>query len=51
VAAELGDSLRAVDDPELRAVLESLARGLSSGEGTQTISAIPVIGTIGDKRR
>jgi len=36
--------------PELRAVLESLARGLSSGEGAQ-VTAIPVIGTIGDKRR
>ena len=28
-AAELGDSLRAIGDPELRAVLESLAVGLS----------------------
>ncbi|HZG45871.1 MAG TPA: DciA family protein [Allosphingosinicella sp.] len=48
--AELGDSLREVGDPELRAVLESLARGLSSGEGAR-VTAIPVIGTIGDKRR
>jgi hypothetical protein len=48
--AELGDSLRQVGDPELRAVLESLARGLSSGEGAG-VTAIPVIGTIGDKRR
>lgn len=48
--ADLGDSLREVGDPELRAVLESLARGLSSGEGAQ-VTAIPVIGTIGDKRR
>jgi hypothetical protein len=50
VPAELGDSLREVADPELRAVLESLARGLSTGEGTP-VTAIPVIGTIGDKRR
>ena len=50
VPAELGDSLRGIGDPELRAVLESLARGLSTGEGTQ-VTAIPVIGTIGDKRR
>jgi hypothetical protein len=48
--ADLGDSLRGIGDPELRAVLESLARGLSSGEGAQ-VTAIPVIGTIGDKRR
>jgi len=48
--AELGDSLREIGDPELRAVLESLARELSSGEGAQ-VTAIPVIGTIGAKRR
>jgi hypothetical protein len=48
--ADLGDSLREIGDPELRAVLESLARGLSSGEGSG-VTAIPVIGTIGDKRR
>jgi hypothetical protein len=32
-AAELGDSLRAIGDPELRAVLESLAIGLSLTAG------------------
>ena len=31
--AELGDSLRAIGDPELRSVLESLARGLSLTAG------------------
>lgn len=51
VPAELGDSLRDIADPELRAVLESLARGLASGEGAAMVKAIPVIGTIGDKRR
>lgn len=51
IAADLGDSLREIGDPELRAVLESLARGLSTGEGTPMVTAIPVIGTIGDKRR
>ena len=51
VPAELGESLREVADPELRAVLESLARGLSSGERAPMVTAIPVIGTIGDKRR
>ena len=51
LAPDLGDSIREIGDPELRAVLESLARGLSSGEGTPMVTAIPVIGTIGDKRR
>jgi len=51
VPADLGDSLREIGDPELRAVLESLARGLSSGKGADRVTAIPVIGTIGDKRR
>lgn len=51
VPADLGDSLREVADPELRAVLESLARGLGSGEGAPMVTAIPVIGTIGEKRR
>ncbi len=51
VPAELGESLREIADPELRAVLESLARSLSSGEGAPVVTAIPVIGTIGDKRR
>ena len=44
---ELSDSLREVADPELRACLESLARGLASGEGTPIVSAIPVVGRIG----
>ena len=50
--AELGDSLREVADPELRACLESLARGLTSGEGTPTVTTIPVVGRInGDRKR
>jgi hypothetical protein len=48
---DLGDSLRDIPDPELRAILESLARGLSTGEGAGAVTTIPVIGTIGDKRR
>lgn len=40
VPLELGDSLRAVGDPELRAVLESLARGIATTE------TIPVIGRV-----
>jgi len=40
VPVELGDSLRAVGDPELRAVLESLARGIATTE------SVPVIGRV-----
>jgi len=47
--AELGESLREIGDPELRAVLESLARNLASGKGSELI--IPVIGTIGDRKK
>ena len=36
---ELGDSLRAIVDPELKAVLESLAQGVAATRG------VPVIGT------
>lgn len=39
VPMELGDSLRAVSDPELRAVLESLARGIATNE-------VAVIGSV-----
>jgi hypothetical protein len=49
--AELGDSLREVADPELRACLESLARGLSSGEGAPVVTTIPVVGRIGGERK
>ncbi len=40
VPMELGESLRAVGDPELRTVLESLARGIATAE------AIPVLGKV-----
>jgi hypothetical protein len=54
--AELGDSLREIDDPELRACLESLARGLSQSDGrpesaVPLVSAIPVVGRIGGERK
>ena len=35
IPVELGDSLRDIGDPELRAVLESLARSLGSEEGNE----------------
>ncbi len=40
VPVELGDSLRAVGDPELRTVLESLARGIATAE------SLPVMGRV-----
>jgi hypothetical protein len=49
VPAELGDSLRAIADPELRACLESLARGVAASEGQAAfneVTAIPVIGKL-----
>jgi hypothetical protein len=51
---ELGDSLREIADPELRACLESLARGVAASSGASAPAAsvaIPVIGRIGEKKR
>ena len=48
---DLSDSLREIADPELRAVLESVAHGLSRGEGhgaTPDMMAIPIVGKIGE---
>ena len=53
IPAEMGDSLRSIADPELRACLEALARGVAASEGpgagTATL-AIPVIGRIGETK-
>lgn len=38
IPVELGDSLRGIGDPELRAVLESLAQGLANSSGLPKIS-------------
>jgi len=49
IPAELGDSLRIIADPELRACLESLARGVAASEGqpvTNEVMTIPVIGKL-----
>jgi len=51
IPADLGDSLREVADPELRACLESLARGLGDGEGAPVVTAIPVVGKIGGGKK
>ncbi len=50
IPREMGDSLREVADPELRACLESLARGLVAGEGAPVVTTIPVIGRIGGEK-
>ena len=47
IPADLGDSLRSIADPELREVLEALARGVAASEGRTTqLVAIPIIGKI-----
>jgi hypothetical protein len=51
IPAGLGDSLREVADPELRACLESLARGLGARDAAPAVAAIPVVGKIGDLKR
>jgi hypothetical protein len=51
IPAELGDSLREIVDPELRTCLESLARGLSSGDGAPAAPTIPVVGRIGGENK
>jgi hypothetical protein len=52
IPAELGDSLREVADPELRAILESLARGVAANEAALGPAvAIPVLGRIGETKR
>jgi hypothetical protein len=44
---ELGDSLRQVGDPELRACLEALARGLADGKGADGgVASIKVLGKL-----
>jgi hypothetical protein len=52
IPADLGDSLREVADPELRACLESLARGVAANEAALGPAiAIPVLGRIGETKR
>jgi hypothetical protein len=52
IPVELGDSLRAVADPELRACLESLARGVAANEAALGPAlAIPVLGRIGGETK
>jgi hypothetical protein len=47
VPAELGDSLREIADPELRACLEALAQSVVGGQGGGgEVTRIPVIGKV-----
>ena len=51
IPVDMKDSLRDIADPELRECLESLARGLAAGDGAPVISAIPVVGRIGERKK
>jgi len=52
IPVELGESLREVADPELRAILESLARGVAANEAALGAAvAIPVLGRIGGETK
>jgi hypothetical protein len=54
IPVEMGDSLRGIADPELRACLEALARGVAAGQeksGGGASVAIPIVGRIGEKKR
>ena len=52
IPVELGDSLRQVADPELRACLEALARGVAANEAALGAAiAIPVLGRIGGETK
>lgn len=52
IPVELGDSLREVADPELRACLESLARTVAANEAEPGAAvSIPVLGRIGGETR
>ena len=47
IPTDIGDSLRAIADPELRAVLEALARGVAESEGRAAeMMTIPVVGKL-----
>jgi hypothetical protein len=53
IPADLGESLRGIADPELRACLEALARGVAetkTGGAPATALAIPLVGRIGERK-
>ncbi len=47
IPTDIGDSLRSIADPELRAVLEALARGVAESEGRAAeMTTIPIVGKL-----
>ena len=46
IAPELGDSLRSIDDPELRTCLEALERGIAESEPQPSEATIKVVGRL-----
>jgi hypothetical protein len=48
---DMKETLRDIADPELRQCLESLARGLTAGDGAPVVAAIPVVGRIGERKK
>ncbi|PSJ37624.1 DUF721 domain-containing protein [Sphingomonas deserti] len=53
IPQEMSDSLREIADPELRTVMEALARGVAAGEGQGlgVTVALPIVGRIGEKKK
>jgi hypothetical protein len=53
ISQEMSDSLREIADPELRTVMEALARGVAAGEGQGpgVTVALPIVGRIGEKKK
>jgi len=47
---DMKETLRDIADPELRECLESLARGLTAGDGAPAVATIPVVGRIGERK-
>ena len=51
IPVDMKESLRDIADPELRLCLESLARGLTAGDGAPSVAAIPVVGRLGERKK
>ncbi|TFI56512.1 DUF721 domain-containing protein [Sphingomonas parva] len=54
IPADVSESLREIADPELRACMEALARGVAASEGQGTggfTVSIPVVGRIGERKK
>jgi hypothetical protein len=54
IPSDVSDSLREIADPELRACMEALARGVAASEGQAhggVTVALPIVGRIGERKR